>query len=166
MELFAFLLLWKNIKHLALSVKTKSSFRTRNIFCKLKRCSPKLCRAPSLKKICIEDIFGQWYLIFCEWKFILNSLKTIANRIFKKLLVATRPQNTAHWIGYFYSKFSFWKFYSTNHGNQNSYSLERYRGKIDEPNICTCSVCVETIWLCVMVSLKWCHSHNYLKNQG
>ena len=77
MELFAFLLLWKNIKHLALSVKAKSSYRTRNIFCKLKRCSPKLCRAPSLKKICIEDIFGQWYLIFCEWKFILNSLKTI-----------------------------------------------------------------------------------------
>ena len=77
MEVFAFLLLWKNIKHLALSVKTKSSYRTRNIFCKLKRCSPKLCRAPSLKKICIENIFGQWYLIFCEWKFILNSLKTI-----------------------------------------------------------------------------------------
>ena len=77
MELFAFLLLWKNIKHLTLSVKTKSSYRTRNIFCKLKRCSPKLCRAPSLKKICMEDIFGQWYLIFCEWKFFLNSLKTI-----------------------------------------------------------------------------------------
>ena len=57
--------------------KNKSSYRTRNIFCKLKRCSPKLCRAPSLKKICMEDIFGQWYLIFCEWKFFLNSLKTI-----------------------------------------------------------------------------------------
>lgn len=57
--------------------KNKSSYRTRNIFCKLKRCSPKLCRASSLKKICMEDIFGQWYLIFCEWKFTLNSLKTI-----------------------------------------------------------------------------------------
>ena len=57
--------------------KNRNLATTRKIFCKLKRCSPKLCRAPSLKKICMEDIFGQWYLIFCKWKFILNLLKTI-----------------------------------------------------------------------------------------
>lgn len=65
MELFAFLLLWKNIKHLTLSVKTKSSYRTRNIFCKLKRCSPKLCRAPSLKKYVWRTFLGNgtWYFV-------------------------------------------------------------------------------------------------------
>ena len=65
MELFAFLLLWKNIKHLTLSVKTKSSYRTRNIFCKLKRCSPKLCRAPSLKK----NMYGGHF-----WAMVLDIL--------------------------------------------------------------------------------------------
>lgn len=92
MELFAFLLLWKNIKHLTLSVKTKSSYRTRNIFCKLKRCSPKLCRASSVKKICT------WY--FVNENLSWTHLRPYSKQNFQKIISCylTTEYSSLNWL--------------------------------------------------------------------